>query len=575
MKNLFTTITILLAVQILYCQSVGISTTGVTPLATNLLEIRSTNNTASSIGIYSLHSGTITGTGYGLWAEKTGESTTNIAGYFRAAGATNNNNYAIIVPPDGGKVGIGTMEPRAKLDVGGGIMADYAASTLSNKLSGLVIQNGASIGSAFGFVVQNGLWFQSDNEGTNPDFGVRANTANGSLGTVNFVVKQSGNVGIGIIAPTEKLHVVGSIFATNIVYANNTNNTFHGGSAALFGDASGWNPSSLGGSGTYIENIGGVSGGTTESGGFFANGDQATIWSPGDGGYILRVFDEDNLPSGNPKFVINGEGDVGIGVNAPTYKLEVNGTFGFGNGVPISYRSRTETRNNAGLRGDVGAQSGMFETSAPSPAANWPTGATNWWHLLDIRHHNSTNNHAMQFAGSFYDQKLFFRKTNDNPAQAWVEVMTTANGGFPAGGIIMWSGTIVAIPVGWALCDGTNGTPNLTDRFILGAGTGAGNEPGAIGGANSYVLSTSQMPSHSHTGATDFASFQIREEAGSLCCGGWDPGAIDGAWTFNGVRFNGVNNASHNHSFTTDPAGSGASIDNRPLFYKLAYIIKL
>ena len=38
----------------------------------------------------------------------------------------------------------------------------------------------------------------------------------------------------------------------------------------------------------------------------------------------------------------------------------------------------------------------------------------------------------------------------------------------PSRGIIMWSGTAADIPTGWALCDGTGGTPDLTDRFIGG-----------------------------------------------------------------------------------------------------------
>ena len=45
------------------------------------------------------------------------------------------------------------------------------------------------------------------------------------------------------------------------------------------------------------------------------------------------------------------------------------------------------------------------------------------------------------------------------------------SGFIPKGGIIMWSGATTAIPQGWALCDGTNGTPNLRDRFIVGAGS--------------------------------------------------------------------------------------------------------
>lgn len=40
----------------------------------------------------------------------------------------------------------------------------------------------------------------------------------------------------------------------------------------------------------------------------------------------------------------------------------------------------------------------------------------------------------------------------------------------PIGSIILWSGSIASIPAGWQLCDGTNGTPNLKQRFTIGAG---------------------------------------------------------------------------------------------------------
>ena len=42
--------------------------------------------------------------------------------------------------------------------------------------------------------------------------------------------------------------------------------------------------------------------------------------------------------------------------------------------------------------------------------------------------------------------------------------------GLPSGVIVMWSGELDAIPSGWALCDGSNGTPDLRDRFVLGVG---------------------------------------------------------------------------------------------------------
>jgi len=41
----------------------------------------------------------------------------------------------------------------------------------------------------------------------------------------------------------------------------------------------------------------------------------------------------------------------------------------------------------------------------------------------------------------------------------------------PAGGIIMWSGSIGAIPTGYYLCNGSNGTPDLRDRFVVGSGS--------------------------------------------------------------------------------------------------------
>ncbi len=88
-------------------------------------------------------------------------------------------------------------------------------------------------------------------------------------------------------------------------------------------------------------------------------------------------------------------------------------------------KSQTAYRNNAGLRGDAGAVSGFYETSEP---VNFPTAATSWWHLLDVRHSNNTNNYAMQFSGSFFDQELYFRKTNDNATQAWSKVILETDG---------------------------------------------------------------------------------------------------------------------------------------------------
>jgi hypothetical protein len=64
------------------------------------------------------------------------------------------------------------------------------------------------------------------------------------------------------------------------------------------------------------------------------------------------------------------------------------------------------------------------------------------------------------------------------PFGQWYSLTTTTqapNSGTPTGGIIMWSGTIASIPVGWSLCNGANGTPDLTDKFIVSVASSAEN----------------------------------------------------------------------------------------------------
>jgi microcystin-dependent protein len=101
-------------------------------------------------------------------------------------------------------------------------------------------------------------------------------------------------------------------------------------------------------------------------------------------------------------------------------------------------------------------------------------------------------------------------------------------GAVPIGSVILWSGTVLDKPQGWALCDGTvvNGfrTPDLRGRFILGAGTGPGlteRAVGQTGGAEQHVLSDGELAAHAHpiasetfgTGTAGGHTHQFRGEA--------------------------------------------------------------
>jgi hypothetical protein len=67
----------------------------------------------------------------------------------------------------------------------------------------------------------------------------------------------------------------------------------------------------------------------------------------------------------------------------------------------------------------------------------------------------------------------------------------------PYGVIVAWAGTAINKPDGWAICDGTNGTPDLSGRFIIGSSEPT-YKPGAIGGEMEHTLSLEEIPNHKH-----------------------------------------------------------------------------
>lgn len=154
---------------------------------------------------------------------------------------------------------------------------------------------------------------------------------------------------------------------------------------------------------------------------------------------------------------------------------------------------------------------------------------------------------------------------------------SNGNGPVPAGGIIMWSGSLASIPTGWVLCDGTNGTVDLRDRFIVGAG--ATYPVGNTGGANTVTLNTTQIPSHTHTINSAGAHTHIvkgqrggdnNDHTNTTSVGAGDKGVSETAFYFDHTS-----SSSGNHSHTANNTGGGQAHENRPPYYALAYIMKL
>ena len=165
----------------------------------------------------------------------------------------------------------------------------------------------------------------------------------------------------------------------------------------------------------------------------------------------------------------------------------------------------------------------------------------------DIMHYDGTNwarlgpataGHLLQTQGS-----------GQNPS--WVAPPV------PTGVIVMWSGTTSNIPSGWVLCDGQNSTPDLRDRFIVGAGSTY--NAAATGGSTStgsHTLTVAELPAHSHTFSYTAPNQQTPAAPHNLA------NNVGSAGTVNTGTNNTGDGAAHTHA------------NSLPPYLALAYIMK-
>jgi microcystin-dependent protein len=122
----------------------------------------------------------------------------------------------------------------------------------------------------------------------------------------------------------------------------------------------------------------------------------------------------------------------------------------------------------------------------------------------------------------------------------------------PKGGIIIWSGSVNNIPAGWVLCDGSNGTPDLRDRFVLGAGRNYAVD--ATGGESEHTLTIEEMPSHSHKYTSPIKGND-----------GMSSGNHYGNEAYRNPNINGGN---------SEYTGGSQPHNNMPPYYSLCYIMR-
>jgi hypothetical protein len=238
----------------------------------------------------------------------------------------------------------------------------------------------------------------------------------------------------------------------------------------------------------------------------------------------------------------------------------------------------------------------MYKWAGQNPT-NAPAGVTYGLMLVD---HDGAQ--PVQLVIDGYGGGMYVRRMTSGVWTGWTRFLTDVDKSVmtPSGIITMWSGSISAIPAGWFLCNGLNGTPDLRGRFVYGASVDA--DIGVIGGsADAIVVAhshttpnhTHSTPNHSHTASSNTTGNH------SHTIYGWERtgnAAVNDGVTFgytdtDSTATSTLTSTGGNHSHTitvnsggggttggaspsTNSSGSSGTNANLPPYMKLAYIQK-
>lgn len=157
--------------------------------------------------------------------------------------------------------------------------------------------------------------------------------------------------------------------------------------------------------------------------------------------------------------------------------------------------------------------------------------------------------------------------TNNTQIATTAFVNAAATSFIPTGVIVLWSGSVASIPSGWALCNGSNGTPDLRDRFVIGAGNSyavaatGGSKDAIVVSHDHTATSVVTDPGHSHTVPT---RGEVTGGTGIMRSNGPSAGTPSTNSSTTGITV----------ATTVASAGSSGTNANLPPYYALAYIMK-
>jgi len=421
----------------------------------------------------------------------------------------------------------------------------------------------------------------------NINMGAAGNTTvvvvTGTGANINGTLSASGNI------TSDNLNVVGLISASGNISGANLNS---GGAISATGNVTGNNLSTSGtAQGGYIYSTGNISatgnitGANLVTGGVLSATGNITGANLVTGGVLSATG---NITGAN----IITMGSVGIGVSSPSAKLDIKTTSS--NTADVGMRVLSNA--NIGIEVIPAPYTGAYNPSVTANSAtivgrgatigNGSLTLTAWSNVASSIKIGSDGNTTLTgnatITGTTTLTGVATAPTAANGTSN-TQIATTAfviNNGVPRGCIMLWSGSIGSIPSGWYLCNGTNGTPNLIDRFIVSAG---GTYPvGAVGGSTDAVVvnhshiasftpptATSTVNDPGHTHATN--AVRIIPNGGGISGRGYGETGADVFPATTGIT---VSTSLSGGYVTVNATGSSGTNANMPPYYALAYIMK-